>query len=289
EAGAPVAVRILAFTDEVFGRDITQSPFFFQLVRDIEREARKAGYDCLFTVTPLEEADQKLQRLATTSNNPGMLVLGANLTDEMLDRIAASCPKLVVIDNSAADTPHDSVVMNNRMGAKHAAFHLLKLGHRRIGYGYGEVRIPNFREREEGFHSALGEHGIELASADRLALPSDILGANSEFKNWLERRRTPLPTAFFCENDYMAIGALRALSQAGYHLPQDVSVIGFDDIAESAVTTPDLTTVHVSTDIIARAAISRLLSRASEEFPVPIKQIVDTRLIVRGSTTVPLV
>ena len=287
DTGTARIVRILGFADELMGEDMSRSPFFFKLVSDIEREARQAGFECLFATAPISEAPKRLEKLASEDTGPGTLLLGTNLGDDLLAPLGRGPGRVVVLDALAIGAPVDSVVMNNRQGMALATRKLVELGHSRIGYGYGATRITNFTERESGFHDELRKAGLELRPEDRIALTSDIAGAQRDVTAWLGRRDGPLPTALVCENDYMAIGALRALTAAGFGVPADISVTGFDDIAESAVTTPDLTTVNVSTREIAHAGIARLLDAGRTPDSLPIKQIIDTRLVVRGSTAAP--
>lgn len=287
EASSSHVVRILGFADELMGEDMSRSPFFFKLVSDIEREARAAGYECLFGTAPIGEAAARLERLASDEQGPGTLLLGTNLSDEQLASLWRGSGRVVVLDALAIGAPVDSVVMNNRQGMALATRKLVDLGHRRFGYCYGSARITNFMEREVGFFDELRKAGLDVRQEDRVALSSDIGTAQVELSKWLAKRDTPLPTALVCENDYMAIGALRALAAAGHRVPADISVTGFDDIAESAVTSPDLTTVNVSTREIAHAAITRLLDATRKADSLPIKQIIDTRLVVRGSTAPP--
>ncbi len=287
EASAGHVVRILGFADDLMGEDMSRSPFFFKLVGDVEREARAAGFECMFSTAPISEAPRRIQRLVGDDQGPGTLLLGTNLSDELMAALGRGRGKVVVLDTLAIGAPVDSVVMNNRHGMAQATRKLIDLGHTHIGYCYGRARISNFLERESGFYDELRRAGLDIADADRVALTSNIADAQAELAAWLSRRSAPLPTALVCENDYMAIGALRALAAAGHSVPGDVSVTGFDDIAESAVTTPDLTTVNVSTREIAHAAIARLLDTSREPESPPIKQIIDTRLVVRGSTAGP--
>ena len=287
DAGTGHVVRILGFADDLMGEDMSRSPFFFKLVSDVERVARAAGYECLFSTAPISEAGKRLERLCTDEQGPSTLLLATNLGDDMLAPLGCGPGRVVVLDALAIGAPVDSVVMNNRQGMALATRKLIEFGHTHIGYCYGRTRISNFLERESGFYDELRKAGLTVSDADRVAVSSEINTAQQDLSVWLDQRSAPLPTALVCENDYMAIGALRALAAAGYSVPGDVSVTGFDDIAESAVTTPDLTTINVSTREIAQAAISRLLDTARQPDSVPIKQIIDTRLVVRGSTAKP--
>ncbi|WP_165354537.1 LacI family DNA-binding transcriptional regulator [Tropicimonas sp. IMCC6043] len=278
-------LQILACAEgEIVGEDMSRSPFFMDLVRSIEREARTHGYSCIVSTVSLSEVEREVHRILAPFANSGLVLLGTNLDDSQLESLARLAEHTVVIDTLAARTPLNTVVMNNRQGAILATRHLLELGHRSFGYCHGTRRISNFRERERGFLETLGEAGLSVPATSRFALTSDIQVATAEMSRMLSDRETPMPTALVCENDYLAIGAIRALTAADYRVPDDISVVGFDDIAESRVTSPELTTVHVSTDVIARNAVSRLVELQKDPLSLPVKQIVDTHLVIRQST-----
>ena len=278
-------IRILAVVEgNIVGTDFSRSPFLMELVARIQKATELAGYACVVSMVPLQDADAELTRIEAALPSAGTLLLGTNLSSEQVTKLCRYGAASVVVDTLDELLPVNMVVMNNRQGALLAAEHLVRLGHRRIGFGRCETRIANFQMREQGFFQGLANHGLAVSPDAVFALPSSIEGSQAAFARYLEERGADLPSAIFCENDYMAIGVVRALLGAGFSVPGDMSVVGFDDIGEASVVTPELTTVHVAKDQIAQLAVERLLAIMKDGAGVPIKQIVDVDLVIRQST-----
>jgi DNA-binding LacI/PurR family transcriptional regulator len=278
-------IRILAVVEgNIVSADFSRSPFFVELVARIQKATELAGYACVVSMVPLQDANAELTRIEAALPSAGLLLLGTNLNSGQVTELCRHGTASVVVDTLDELLPVNMVVMNNRQGALLAAEHLMRLGHRHIGFGRCETRIANFQMREQGFIRGLANHGLVVAPHSVFPLPSSIEGSQAAFARYLEERRGDLPTAIFCENDYMAIGVVRALAGAGLSVPGDVSVVGFDDIGEASVVTPELTTVHVAKDQIARFAVERLLAIMQGETGTSIKQIVDVDLVIRQST-----
>jgi LacI family transcriptional regulator len=285
-AGRAKTIRILAVAEgDIVRANFSNSPFFVELVEQAQRATELAGYACVVSTISLQDAIAELSRIEAALPSAGVLLLGTNLESGLVTELCRESAGTVVIDALDELLPVNSVVMNNRQGACLAANHLVDLGHRRIGLGRCVTRIANFAAREEAFVQRLAERGIQLEKRDIFALPSAIEGAQTAFAKAIAERRDDLPSAIFCENDYMAIGLVRAFLAAGLRVPEDVSIVGFDDINEAVIVTPELTTIRVDRDRIAQLAVARLLALLRGEAGMPIKQIIDVRLIVRRSTT----
>lgn len=173
---------------------------------------------------------------------------------------------------------------NNREGARMAAEHLIHLGHRRIGFIQGKVGTPSSERRLAGYRKALNLAGLPFL--DDLVVAGDYTeeGGRSGMSKLLDMREPP--TAVFCANDLSAIGALDLARRRGYRVPEDISVVGFDDIEEAARTSPPLTTVRQSPrhvgEVVAQVLIERLMGRTE-----PKRVDIEGSLIVRDSTAPP--
>ena len=284
-ASTAKTIRILAVVEgNIVNADFSRSPFFVELVDCIQKATELAGYACVVSTVPLQDARSELARIEGALPSAGFLLLGTNLAGDQVTELCRAGRASVVVDTLDELLPVNMVVMNNRQGALLAADHLVGLGHRRIGLGRCTTRISNFRAREQGFMEGLANHGLVLGPESVLPLPPSIEGSQAIFSQYISERRAELPTALFCENDYMAIGVVKALVGAGIRVPAEVSVVGFDDIGEASVVTPELTTVHVAKDQIARFAVERLLAIMTADAGMPTKQIIDVDLVVRQST-----
>jgi LacI family transcriptional regulator len=156
------------------------------------------------------------------------------------------------------------------------------MGHRSIGYVQCEDRFVNVDLRKRGFTETLAQNRLTVDVF--FTVKNRIDSAKETLYKFFEERNGTLPSAVFCETDYIAIGAVKALQELGIRVPEDISVIGFDDIPESKVLTPELTTIRVDKAAIGKLAVSRLAEVLKHETLIPaVKQIVDTHLVKRGS------
>ncbi len=257
--------------------------FFSEVVRGIDLAARAAGYHVLVSGShsDLEETSAVLQALHGRID--GLILLTAGIDAEWLRRTLPRRVPAVLLNNSGADHDHDTIQIDNRLGAGMAADHLLDLGHRRIAMIYGPPGNADAEERMRGFREALAARG--LLTEPGLELPGDF-GEESGFRAG-ERLadRMPPPTAVFAANDAMAIGCLAALRGRGLRVPEDVSLVGFDDIPIARYLTPALTTVQVPIAEMGGRALERLveLIQGGRE-TAKRNDVVTPTLAVRAST-----
>ncbi|MEC0167465.1 substrate-binding domain-containing protein [Paenibacillus graminis] len=146
--------------------------------------------------------------------------------------------------------------------------------------------MHNFDERKRGFLSALAEHHLDISKSNILAVPPTLFSSQLPLREKLRKlmdNGQPFPTAFFCECDYIAISTMRALAELGFSIPEDVSVVGFDNINECLILTPKLTTVHVEKQQMAQWAVDLLTSPFHTSSAVSAKIKIDTRFMERSS------
>ena len=207
--------------------------------------------------------------------------------DETLARLLTEieCP-YVRIASVSLDRSEAMIVTNDRNGAAEAARHLADLGHRRIAFVSGPTSFRSSHERREGFATGLAEKGLKLAADDV------VFGAYT-FESGVAcgaalLKRKPRPTAIFCGNDEMAAGVYRAAREAGFEIPRDLSVVGYDDSPVAAKVWPPLTTVKLPIREMGRIAAEKLLAGAVEGFK---GRVIDAKvapsLVVRESTSPP--
>jgi LacI family transcriptional regulator len=153
------------------------------------------------------------------------------------------------------------------------------MGHQRIGHLRSSVGINNFHERREGYLKGLGSH-----TKDMLTIPvaSTSDGAYRDMKKFLETR-PKIPSAFFADNDIIAISCIRALREGGYKIPNQVSVIGFDDIPASSLIDPPLSTMRVPKKSMGSIAVERLIKRIGGGVSETVRIEVNTEIVIRSS------
>ncbi len=246
----------------IFRRDgaiIDDSPFHPAVMNGVEATAKENGLATLYVRLNYGESDYEEQLHALLSDtNGGIILLGTEmLEDDFVPFQACKCP-LILLDGWSDKAPFDGVLINNLDSAVCAVNHLIQKGHRSIGYIRGNSRIKAFQSRERGYEIALREHGLERNPKWTVTVGTKTESAYADMLVWLSEN-PELPTAFFVDNDLIAYGVVRALTQKGIRIPEEVSVVGFDDLPYSAVSAPALTTIHVNGSAMGREAVNRLL------------------------------
>lgn len=267
-----------------------QQPFFRELIHYIEERCRSKGYSLQFTSLDTEALEHNLKSLSEDNRNRGVILLGTNLSRQQIVSIAEQLPHLVVLDTCFETLPIPFVEINNVMGAYQAGAHLYEIGHREIGYVASNVRIHNFNSRKRGFMSALQDRAHTIPDSRMFSVAPTILYSQESMREQLQaylQANGRLPTALFCECDYIAISTMKTLNELGYRVPEDVSVIGFDNITESMVISPELTTIHVEKEKMAQVAVDLLIDRMEEGLSVTTKTTIDTKFIERLSCRAP--
>ena len=194
---------------------------------------------------------------------------------------SATCPFLM-LDYWAWDMSFNGVLINNADSARVAVEYLLKKGHRKIGYLKGKYRIKAFRSREVGYKTAMKKGNGQINMEYVVELSTTMNGAYKDMKLYLEKK-PQMPTAFFADNDMIALGAMKALQEMGYEIPKDISIIGFDDLPFSEISNPPLTTLRVPKQEMGRLAVKKLLEAMEENVKIKTKTQVCTMFVERES------
>lgn len=268
-----------------------QLPFFTKLISHISEYLFSKGYSMMITPINLDNLYEEMRQFSEQNGRRGVLLLGTDLTERQISFIARHQPDLVVLDTCFETLNVDFVNMNSMLGAYQAANYLIGLGHKRIGYIQSNFRIRNFDLRKEGFLSALREHQIPMLDRDYFSVVPTIISTSQEsLKREIVKRIDDMPTALFCESDYIAISVIKSLHELNIKVPDDISVIGFDNIHEASIITPELTTVHVYADKMASLAVDRIIELTEEKSGGhKMKYIVDTDIYERNSCKPPAV
>ncbi|WP_042196347.1 LacI family DNA-binding transcriptional regulator [Paenibacillus camerounensis] len=281
------SILFLVFTNSgIVLEEYYQQPFFKELIQFVGERCRQRNYELIFTTIDMKSFELGVENLAKEQRSDGVIVLGTNLTAEQISVLGENLSNLVVLDTCFDTLPLSFIEINNVMGAYQAGRYLIEHGHTSIGYIASNVRIHNFDERERGFIKALEEHGLSIENSYRLSVAPTILSSQEELKKQLialQINNRPLPTAWFCECDYIAISAMKTMFEFGKKVPHNCSIIGFDNITEARVITPELTTVQVEKERMAAYAVDLLARGIEHGDNLNIKIKVDTTFIERGS------
>lgn len=262
--------------------DIT-NPFFAEIIVAIERKLGNAGYVILLGNT--SETCSKQQRLiATMQEYPADGVLLCPATDrsaEFTVQIQNSRIPIVLFARSLAEVDSDYVGVDNVYGAEAAVEHLLNLGHQRIAFIGGAEEVSSRKERITGYKNALRKDRRSIDPAWMQTSPPNREGGYQSIQNLL--RLPTAPTAALCFNDMVAIGAMQALTAAGHKPGEDFALIGFDDVSESTLCRPRLTTVATTPGKIGEIAADLLVDRIARSDQPCRRLILRPKLIVRES------
>ncbi|MDR3050345.1 MAG: LacI family DNA-binding transcriptional regulator [Oscillospiraceae bacterium] len=254
--------------------------FVASIIDQIEADCRRYAYDLIMSNCTAETAAEVFA--SVTENAPdGVILLGTELDPSNYHLLGLISVPLVVLDNSMEYQDIDSVVMANANIAATAVHYLHRLGHRSIAYLQSNVHLPNLKERYLGYVETL--RTLDIAPLPPVYLTPTLSGAYADMKRALEEGMYTPQGAVFAGNDTIAIGASRALQEAGFAIPGDISIIGVDDIPFSSVTMPALTTMRISRAVLGHLAVDVVRKRMRHpDWPAMHLQITG-QLIERGS------
>lgn len=266
------------------GYIVSDTPFFSSLIEGIEKECRLQGYQMMISHVNLFDRDYR----ETISNinadlSSGLLILATEMNREDLEYFKNSRAPRVLLDNCFTNSKLDTVLISNEEAAYTAISYLIDNGHSKIGYLHSSIHINNFGFRQQGYLEAMKEHGLKAEESLTIELEPTIEGSYRDMKAALENRGLSLPTAFFADNDIIAFGAMRAMKEAGVKIPEDVSVVGFDDMPFCEITAPRLTTIKVFKQEMGSVAMRRLMQKMNENDTTIQKIQLSTELVTRGS------
>lgn len=277
-------MRLILFKKH--GYVVSDTQFFSALLEACEKECRQNGYELLISQVIHGEHDKEnVFKIINQGKIDGILLLATEMNEEDFCYFESLDIPVVVLDSYFALKSYDYVVINNSSGAYRATKYFIDNGHKRIGILGSSVNISNFECRNKGFKKAIEEAGLEFRENDEILVEPTLDGSYKDMKEYLKKNKgRELPTALFAFNDIIALGAMRAMQEDGLSIPEDISIIGFDDIPFSALSNPNMTTVKVYTEEMGSIAVKRLIDKINEEDKsIPLKIEIDTKLVERNS------
>ncbi|MDU2491522.1 MAG: LacI family DNA-binding transcriptional regulator [Clostridium celatum] len=266
------------------GHVVADTPFFSSLIEACEKECRKNGYELLISqVVYGEHTKEDVHKIVNHHKIDGILLLATEMDESDFKYFEGIEIPMVVVDSYFKEIDYDYVVINNTKGAYSATKYLIAKGHKNIGLLGSNIEIKNFKYRLEGYIKTLNTFGIEFNENNNIYVDPTIEGAYSDFKVYLEKNKDNLPSAFFALNDIIALGAMKAMNEAGISIPNDVSIVGFDDIPFSSYSNPGVTTVKVHTKTMGKTAVKKLMESIENDIEITLKIEINTELIERES------
>jgi len=259
------------------------NPFYSKVIMGIEDACRRKGVNLLFATLPVDENNRPLEVPQLLYNDivGGLLMVGTCVDEAFTGLSSKRMIPIVLVDGYSNLENYDTVVSDNFRAAYQAVEYLMQKGHRHIGLvGSDDNCYPSLRERRNGYLRALKENGI-----------SDVYISNfniNKSKGYEETtsllKEHPNITALFCVNDDVGSAAIRAAHDLGKGVPEDVSIIGYDDTYIAVNTHPALTTMHVDTLAMGRAAVHLLALRLENPESARMTLTIHPTLVEREST-----
>lgn len=261
------------------------NPFYPELIENIEALAREADLSILLCNTQRQlRNDDRYARLLIEQRVDGVIFCAITPESPAPKRFARANIPIVFVNRHLKGVASNVVITDNAGGAYTMTKHLLDLGHTRIAFIRGMVNTSTSQDREAGYRQCLADHGIATTEAligDGSYTREGAFEAATRILH--QETRTP-PTAIFCANDYMAFGALEAVHDAGLRVPDDISVVGFDNIALSSLQPIGLTTIEQPIRQMAQTTMEFLLA-CMHETPADVQtKVYPPRLFVRGTS-----
>lgn len=291
------AMRTLGYQPNVLARSLRRgvthtigiilpdstNPYFAEVVRGIEDTSFDQGYSVILCNSDNDlDKEHHYTNVLVEKQVDGIIFVAAGLSSENINTLQARGVPLVLVDRQVPEVRVDNVLADNQHGGWLATKHLIELGHRIIGCIAGPKGVRLSSQRINGYRQA-------MESADISIDPYMIVEGDFQYQGGYEgaavlfNQASP-PTAIFACNDLMAIGAYRFAHENNLKIPEQLSIVGFDNVRLSAYTNPPLTTIHQSKHEMGSRAARLLIERFADQELEPRQEILATNLVIRGST-----
>lgn len=259
----------------------SKDDFFIQILDGVEYQARRSGFS--LRIANADHSNLKEELMGAAEHAEGVVLFATELELQHAP-LLEKCPvPLVAIDATFPHTQINTVSVENMDAMYHAVAYLYDLGHRNIGYLHSIEQTGVIPEREQGYYAAMQDLGLEVKPESVYKLYLFIDRTYDQMGRILDDHPA-LPTAFVADNDVLAVGAMRALQDHGYRIPEDVSIVGFDDSYICTVANPFLTTMRSPKNAMGRMAVKRIQEMLEEPDGTVIKARLCTELVTRDST-----
>jgi DNA-binding LacI/PurR family transcriptional regulator len=262
------------------------NPFYSKVILGIEDVCRKNSINLLFSTLPVDDQNRPLEYPNLLDNQlvDGLLMIGTFIDETVTFFSDKKSIPIVLVDGYSDTLSFDTVVSDNFRASYRAVEYLIAKGHRYIGLAGGESNsYPSLRERRNGYSRALKENGLRESFVANFNI--NKTSGIEEITTLLQEH--PQITALFCVNDNVGSAAVRAVEELGKRVPDNISIIGFDDTYVAALTHPPMTTNHVDTLAMGRAAVHLLSLRMDNPESARMTFVIHTSLVERDSVCFP--
>jgi len=259
------------------------NPFYGAMVKGVEKAARASNWSIILGNTDEDyEKEAEVIQTMLADRVDGLLIVPAQAGTETIKQLQESKFPFVLLGRRFDDLPTDYVVTDDAQGGFIATEHLIKLGHKQVAMINGPLRVSSAKERLRGYKKALETYGLEI---DETMVSAGAMTTEDGYritKALLDRRVHP--TAVFAYSDFVAFGVMRAIREAKLNIPNDIAVVGYDDVEFSSCLETPLTTIAIPEQELAINAVRVLETRLNTSDKDPLTSVLSVKLIVRDST-----
>ncbi len=279
-----IAGSIYVVTYRTNNAILSYTPIFDEYTDGIRRVAEKERLH-VRTMQLWEKSDDIERSLEEIrgSDAIGIILIGTEISAAVCRRFLSLSVPVVLLDTYLKEASCDCVVINNEAGAYMATDYIISRTKTQPGYIRSTFRIPNFDERMTGYKNAVRDNGMSYSRSIMHELAPSFDAAFTDMLGIIQSGET-LASSYVCENDILAISAIKALKVSGYRVPEDIAVIGFDNIQEARIIDPGLTTMDVPRQYLGETAGRQLLYHIRHRAPSTAKIAIAPTLVKRFST-----
>ncbi|MGH9741874.1 MAG: LacI family DNA-binding transcriptional regulator [Candidatus Acidiferrum sp.] len=284
------ARALVSGRSRVFGLIVSEitNPFFPEVVQTFETLAVEQNYEILLTSTIHDPKRMELAvRRMIEGRVDGVAILTFGMEDELLEHLRFRNLPLVFVDVGPKAPRVSNIRVDYAHGIRQAVQHLAAMRHERIGFVTGPLRLRSALARKDAFEESMREIGLQVKPEFIVEGNHSLEGGKLALQKLSKLREQP--TALLCSNDVTAIGVMRQAFDLGIAVPQELSIVGFDDTRLADFMIPPLTTIQMSQTELATLAFNALLKEVKRDAPSPngTEFVLNTQLILRKSTTFP--
>lgn len=264
------------------GAIVSDTPFFSQLSEGIDYGCKRAKYYLnVHYLYENENIEMQLKEFLKFGCK-GIIVLGTEMKEEDFYPFYKLSIPLILLDNYFETLAKDCVLINNVQGAYTATNYIISQCKSQPGYLHSSYMINNFSERAEGFYKAVKGSGMSISKSPIHLLSPSMEGAYADMIALLLQGEETA-RCYFADNDLIAAGAIKAFRERGYRIPEDIAIIGFDNMPICTYTEPNLTTINVPKQYMGEIAVQRLVYIIESKQFNPVKIEISTNLVKRNS------
>jgi len=262
------------------------NPFYSRIIHGVDDACKSLDLNLMFSMLPVDDNNRadKVPHFINNNMADGLLMVGAFLDETISSILNKWNVPIVLVDGYSDTESYDAVISDNFRASYQAMDYLIKLGHKHIGLVGGDADCyPSLRERRNGYFRAMKEHDLENIYVADFNINQQ--SAHEKVTNLI--KENPRITALFAINDNIAVDAIHAIQNLGLKVPQDISVIGYDDIYLATRVSPALTTMHVDTVAMGQGAVHLVSMRMHQPEAARVTLVVHPTLVERQSVSAP--